>query len=794
MKPVEVSRGPISSERLYEQAWALMQDGEFGVAQDAFETLIARSPAAEVEADARSGLAGALHAQGLSTQAASQLYRALAVRERMGDATAVGRTYNNLGILNLELGNIGLATEQFEASRKRLSGINQDALLVQVLVNLSHAHGEHDDQMRSEFFALEGLALLKTAHLMEDGIAVQARSHAALELNLAESLRRQGRAAEARDHYETVLCLTGPEDLVGQLSRARHGLALLKAQAGHPEEAMALMRSASESAKRTQDVTSQVWELTGMAELHDQSGDRASALNLAQEALELAQGAGRRLEVLKVHDLLCVLLTALGRPQEALVHLGAARRLEREIKSSENEGRITLMNTLYDLERVTGEREAAHRARTQAELKIQDQVDELQRLALYDALTALPNRTLFQDRLQQAVEAGALPQVGVLDLDRFKHVNDALGREAGDALLRHVAVHLSAALQPGETLARSGGNEYLLLAYGDPEAVAVRFLTALSAEPMRHGGHEVVPRGSLGVASADAQPARTATAITLMQQAESALHHAKRTQSGWTRFDGTQRVTPLALDGALQLAYKERQFVLHHQPQIDARSGAVVGVETLIRWLHPERGLVPPGEFIPALEESNLILEVGAWVLREACHQIAPLGDLRVSVNLSVRQFQQGEALIDLVESILAETGLAAERLELELTESLVMRNAKYAGTILDRLRALGVRVSIDDFGTGHSSLAYLRHFALDALKIDRAFIRELEGDVRDRAIVDTIVHLAHGLGLEVVAEGIETENQAQIARDLGVDLMQGWLYARAMPLTDLKDLLKQPR
>lgn len=766
------------SPDLYEQAWAHLEGGSFAEAQAAFLEMLAQHPEARREADARIGLAGALHAQGCSDPALLELHRALRLREGLGDDRGVASTHNNLGVLNLELGNIGLAAEHFEVSRRLLSTGRDDGLRVQVLANLSRAQGDYGDQPRAEALAREGLSLLSEQ--------TSDRTRAALLLNLAESLRAQGQYRAATDHYGQALALATSQEALDQTCRAQHGLALLEAAHGRNEEALDLMRAALCAAEITQDASSQVLCLSGLARLERTCGRPDAALALARQALGRAQASARRLEELGVHDLMCDLLAGLGRPAEALEHAADARRLERDLKSRENAQRVMLLNTIHDVEQVRKEREAAQRAREVAEAKVREQVQELEQLALYDALTGLPNRTLFRDRLRQRLQrpdGGEGLLVGVLDLDRFKRVNDALGRPAGDALLQHTARRLQEALQGSQELARSGGNEFLLLLDGPAEEAATRLLTTLSAVPLIHGDQELVPRATLGLASF---PQDGHDADTLLRHAERAMHHTKQTETGWGTFDRTVRAAPIAMDRDLQRALREQQFVLHHQPQVETRSGRVLGVETLLRWQHPERGLVPPGDFIPALEESNLILDVGAWVLREACRQIAPLGELRVSVNLSVRQFQLGDQLIEVVKEALQASGLAPQRLELELTESLVMRNAAYAGGILERLRDLGVRVSIDDFGTGHSSLAYLRHFALDALKIDRAFIRELEGDLRDRAIVETIVHLAHGLELEVVAEGIETASQAQVAAEIGVDLLQGWHYARALPLPEL--------
>ncbi|WP_407571890.1 EAL domain-containing protein [Deinococcus altitudinis] len=732
------------------------------------------------EADARNGLAGSLHAQGQSGPALVELHRTLILRERLGDTRGLASIHNNLGVLHLELGHIGLATEHLELGRRHLIAAPQDDLLVQILVNLSRAQGDYGDQQRAEGFAREGLSLaIETT---------DPRTCCALLLNLAESLREQRRLAEARERYLDALALARRAGAEDQGCRAEHGLALMEADGGQLEAGVQRMRRALVTAQAIQDVSAQILCLSGLARLEQRAGRSELALAHAGQALAQARAAARQLEELGAHDLLCSLYSETGSPARALDHAGQARQLERTLKNSENEQRVLLLNTIHDVEQIHRERETAQRARDQAELKVREQMKELERLALYDELTGLPNRTLFRDRLDQLLqrqEAQGERLIGVLDLNRFKRVNDALGRAAGDALLKFTVQRLQLALLPGEVLARAGGNEFLLLLNGGAgdEEVAARLLRVLSAEPMLYEHQELVAYATLGLARS---PQDGQDAERLLRYAGQALHHAKRTEVSWSAYRGGVGTEPLEMDRALLRALKEEQFVLHHQPQIEAATGCVVGVETLLRWQHPERGLVPPGDFIPALEESNLILEVGGWVLLEACRQIAPLGELRVSVNVSVRQFQLGDQLIELVQEALRSSRLAPNRLELELTESLVMWNATYAGDILRRLREIGVRVSIDDFGTGHSSLAYIKHFVLDALKIDRAFIRELESDTRDRAIVETIAHLAHGLGMEVVAEGIETASQASVATQIGVDLLQGWHYARALPLEQL--------
>jgi diguanylate cyclase len=431
---------------------------------------------------------------------------------------------------------------------------------------------------------------------------------------------------------------------------------------------------------------------------------------------------------------------------------------------------------------------------------------QLQHFATHDALTCLPNRLLLIDRLHQAISQAQRLQrrfaVLVFDLDRFKSINDSLGHLAGDELLKQVAQRLSQQLRRADTLARLGGDEFVLLLNETADqqsaaAAAHRVLTSVAA-PTKLGGLDIQPSTSIGVAI---YPDDGTDVETLLQHADVAMYHAKRNGGGNFEFFAPRIDTfgrgRLELENGLRRALAERQFLLHYQPKVDVRTGRIDGAEALIRWRHPERGLIAPASFIPVAEETGLIVPIGEWVLREACRQAAAwqnagLRPMRVAVNLSAAQFRQ-QTLTEVVRSALADARLSASYLEIELTESAVMQDAEASIQILRHLSDIGLSISIDDFGTGYSSLNYLRRLPLDSLKIDRTFIREVTASRDDAEIVRAIVSLAHSLRLEVVAEGVENADQLAFLRGLGCDQYQGYLCSPPVPSEDFVAILRAP-
>jgi diguanylate cyclase (GGDEF)-like protein/PAS domain S-box-containing protein len=425
---------------------------------------------------------------------------------------------------------------------------------------------------------------------------------------------------------------------------------------------------------------------------------------------------------------------------------------------------------------------------------------ELAHRALHDGLTGLPNRTLFLDRLGHALRRSRRRDGGLailfLDLDRFKVVNDSLGHEAGDRLLVDVAMRLSSALRPADTLARFGGDELILLCEdisddSDARAIADRLLNTF-ADPFLVQDGEAFLHASIGIAmSRDGfEPPED-----LIRDADAAMYRAKERGHAYELFDEAMRQDArdrLALEAALRRGIDRGELRLHCQPLVCLAEGRIEGFESLVRWEHPERGLVPPASFIPLAEETGLIVPVGAWVLREACATLRRLIDrtgmtwLQASVNVSPRQLQQTD-FVSQVQCALDDHGLRPESLVVEITESAIMEAG--TATILRALKDLGVRLAMDDFGTGYSSLAHLRRFPLDVIKVDRSFVAGL-GDGQGSSIAGAIVSLAHALGLRTVAEGIEDDDQCRAVRALGCDLGQGFLFARPMPADELSQLL----
>jgi diguanylate cyclase (GGDEF)-like protein len=423
-------------------------------------------------------------------------------------------------------------------------------------------------------------------------------------------------------------------------------------------------------------------------------------------------------------------------------------------------------------------------------------------LALHDALTDLPNRVLLAERLNQALvharRHGDAPAVLCLDLDRFKEVNDAPGHPVGDLLLREVAARLRACTRETDTVARLGGDEFAVVQVGasqpaEAEALCGRLLEVLGA-PCRLDGQEVVVGASVGVALA---PVDGDDPATLLRHADIALYRAKGEGRGTFRFFEEDMNRELqarrALERDLRRALDESRFELHYQPQVELGSGRTVGVEALLRWRHPERGVVPPNEFIPSAEETGLIVPIGAWVLRTACAQALAWPGLRVAVNLSAAQFRQ-PGLAETVAQALRETGLDPGRLELEITEGVLLEDTVTAVTTLHALRSLGVRIAMDDFGTGYSSLSYLRRFPFDKIKIDKSFVADLDGSrsADAAAIVRAVVSLGSSLGMTTTAEGIEAEAQAELLRAEGCDEVQGYHFGRPMPPADLTRWLER--
>ncbi|MGE5649768.1 MAG: putative bifunctional diguanylate cyclase/phosphodiesterase [Bacillota bacterium] len=411
-------------------------------------------------------------------------------------------------------------------------------------------------------------------------------------------------------------------------------------------------------------------------------------------------------------------------------------------------------------------------------------------LAHVDPVTGLPNRHAFNERLLFALSrvdrAGGSVGLLLLDLDNFKIVNDTLGHQCGDRLLELVAQRLVDCLRSADVICRIGGDEFAVILESDAgtqgAVISAKILAAL-AEPFAVDVHDIYVTASIGIS---VYPQDGANLETLIRNADTAMYQAKnKGKNAFELFrpELDQRVQKrLSLEVNLRKALERGELELYYQPQFSLKDGSLVGLEALLRWNHPELGMVSPAEFIPVAEESGLIVPIGRWVLCTACRQVAAwreagLGDVHVSVNLSARQTKDSLLVEDILEA-LRETGMSPGQLELEITETVLMENVHANVELLQRLQTEGIRLSIDDFGTGYSSMAYLKRFPIDQVKIDRTFVRDIPGDGDDEAITTAIIAMAHSLGLSVVAEGVETEQQLDFLRKAGCDIMQGYYFA----------------
>lgn len=504
------------------------------------------------------------------------------------------------------------------------------------------------------------------------------------------------------------------------------------------------------------------------------------------------------------------------RRQRRLNHELRRRYIEKGRRHVELRGRFTALE-----EEVQRREEVEQQLRLQrAELEersieLQKSVERTHQLAMYDSVTGLANRVLFRESLRfalaRAERTGKALAVLFLDLDRFKRINDTLGHSAGDQLLREVAGRLQRCLRGADSIGRTdgiewnhcvsrqGGDEFTVMLpdLSGPESaglVANRIIDAL-CQPVSFDGHEVVCTVSVGIS---VFPQDGTDVDTLLKNADAAMYSAKeRGRNQYQVYENSLHETAvlrLALENAMRRGLDAGEFDVHYQPMLDAVTGTVVSLEALLRWSHPTRGMVSPGDFIPVAEETGLIVPLTRHVLALVCRQIAAWHndlrlDIKVAINLSGRTIELAD-IGDMVTSALAQHGVSAGMLEIELTETVLMEGRNEARALIDELKAIGVSLSIDDFGTGYSSLAYLKSFAIDYLKVDRSFVRDIPGDENSETIVRTIVGMAHSLGLHVVAEGVETDAQWHFLRKAGCEVVQGFLFGRAVPAAEITQRL----
>ncbi|WP_051308385.1 EAL domain-containing protein [Deinococcus ficus] len=701
------------------------------------------------EARALNGLGLVAREQGQYGEAMEHYLNSLHVAQAHGDDAGEARALGNIGQVQADLGDYQLALQTFREMRllaERAGHVPLQASCAVDIVFALHELGRYEEVLET---AAAFLPFIQTQGLT--------RHELVLQLNVMASLTATGRAARAALLGDHVRGLAEQAATREQLTHFHltQGHALL--ESGQLDGAEALLEQALVAARSDHSATQERLILGHLSELYARRNEWERAFRLSREARVLDS---RR----RVQDL----------DRKARV-LSVQLHTEMQAREAQAEQARTA-----ELSRMSEELTAAQRhLAAQAEQAHQD------------PLTGLPGRAQFQAELDRRLaEAGDAP-LGVLfiDLDHFKAVNDALGHTVGDRLLQQVARRLRAAVPGSGMVARTGGDEFFVtlrgLAAEEAERLSKAILTSLAA-PFDVDGHTLHVTASIGVAVAP-QDGRDVTA--LQKHTDIAMYRAK--QSGRNRVRtyeagmDSESAQRLILDRDLRAALTTGELLVHYQPVVEAVSGQPQGFEALVRWAHPQQGLVSPGKFIPVAEDTGLIVPIGTWVLGEACRQAAAWQGrgqaLTMSVNVSARQFEQPD-FVAIVRDALAESGLDPRLLILELTERVVLRNPEAAAVLLHDLRALGIRIALDDFGTGYSSLGLLKTLPIDVLKIDRSFV---QGDSAE-VMVGAIVSLAHAFGLKVIAEGVETSEQLAMVQALHCDGVQGYLFARPAPAHEL--------
>ncbi|MFC4638178.1 EAL domain-containing protein [Deinococcus hohokamensis] len=717
-----------------------------------------RAQAPTVQVRALSGLGITANVQGDYGGAMEFFLSSLRLAQEHGDEAGRGRVLSNIGVLRAELGEHELALEAHQeviAVAERLGNPTiHSSATVNVVVDY-HALGEHEQAMA---LAESYLPLVRERGFRQHEVVMQAH----VVLSLVELGRCDEAAALAREVLELAQDVQDHEYITALhigLGRALLGL-------GEPDGAQQHLTLALSNA-RERDL--KVLERNALKEL--------SAVHAAREEWRAAYEVSQ-----------------------------AYHRLERTLHAQDVDRKAKVIGAQMQLEVLRREAEVERVRNTelaQANSNLQAMQETLAYRATHDALTGLANRAHFQSELERALQGGSPFGVLFIDLDRFKQVNDTLGHDVGDELLKEVARRLSAVVRSGDLVARMGGDEFTIIlrelrGAPDAERVAYKILNALS-QTFDICGHALHVTASIGVAVA---PDDGTDATSLQKHADIAMYRAKHEgKNGVRTFQpamGDETTERVDLERDLRDALVREEFVLHYQGQFDVRTQALVGFEALVRWQHPAQGLLPPGRFIHVAEDSELILPLGAWVLREACRQAAAWGanarGFTVSVNVSAKQFDHAD-FAQVVRQALTDSGLDPHRLILELTESVVLRDPAAAAGQLARLRELGVRIALDDFGTGHSSLSLLRQMPIDFLKIDRSFVQDSHSAdaASSRVLIGIMVTLAHGLQMQVTAEGVETSEQHALLRELGCDALQGFLLSRPLPAGQARALLDPP-
>lgn len=753
--------------------------------QDATATEYARQAARSAqqhgdthdESNALNLLAQLQHQTGQTQDALHTADALVRVRRRNGDPDALIRALCNQALLMTSLGHLHDALTTLNDAQALLPTCAQPArsgLLVYSNLGMLHEQTGRTAEAYAQFIQAREAAVR----------AGDAYAEAAMGLN-AGDMARQHHHPDAETLLITALGAARDLNNPGLQASALHSLGLLHASHGDAERAEAALEAGDALAQQSGNHSVHLDILLARAQIRLNSSDPNRAEHDLHEALRLADRASRPRDTLQIHRLLAQLHER-SDPAQAVVHLKAAAELSEHLHDVTLAKQIRDVTVQAELSGVRREIQHERSLRLASEQAVTRALADVERERFYDALTSLPNRVLGQALLNRAAQQHpGQVSVALLNLLRFKSVNSAFGYAGGDELLREVTERLLGTLHPGDLLARTSNDEFMIVLVGpDPATREARAHDILAA--MHHNfSVQDLPvniQASVGLAH---HPTDGVTGDDLQRAAHLALDEARDAPRSVRCYapDSHDRQTALHFEAALALALERQEFELHYQPIVDAHTGQARTAEALLRWNSRDLGWQSPAEFIPALERTGLIVPVGAWVLEQACRDASRWADVRVAVNLSARQFQEGD-LIRTVDHALRVSGLPPERLELEITESLMIQSPQRVTETLLALRERGVHVMLDDFGTGYSNLSLLGTLPVTGLKIDRTFVTALQGgqNLHAQAMIRAIIQLSHALDLDLIAEGIEQPSERDVLRDLGVRHLQGFLFARPTP------------
>jgi diguanylate cyclase (GGDEF)-like protein len=740
-------------------------------------------------------LGGAQMVRSQYAEAAQTYTQARHAARDAGDGGSEARAVNGLGMIARAMGRYGEAMEHYLDSLRIAQAQGDELGQARTLCNVGVVHselGDHELGLQA-FQKMQALAR-RTGHVI---------LHSTSMINVAFVYHELGRHDEALDVARAHLPVIHAQGL-------RQHEVILQATVMGCLVAQGHARDAAQLAEATLPLAREVGDHEHLAHIHVaygqallDLGEYGAAAEQLEAALQGTREHGLRAQERTALQALSVLHARQRHWEQAYELAVASHTLDRALHAHDLDRRTKVLSAQMQVEMLQREAEV-ERLRSaelaQMNLELTAAQRRLSYRATHDALTGLANRAHFQAELERALDTAAAEPFGVLflDLDRFKHVNDTLGHDVGDALLCEVARRLRRVVRRGDLVARMGGDEFTVIlrelrSAPDAERIARKILNRL-AQTFEVGGHTLHVTASIGVAVA---PQDGHDVTTLQKHADIAMYRAKQGgKNGVRTFQptmGSETAERVDVERDLREALSRQELTLHYQPLYAAPAGTVTGFEALVRWNHPTQGLLPPGKFIGVAEDSGLIVPLGAWVLGEACRQAAAWqahGPVSISVNVSPLQFDQPDFL-GTVKEALQSSGLDPHQLILELTESVVIRHPESAVAQLQELRALGIRIALDDFGTGQSSLSLLRRLPIDILKIDRSFVQDDGGTLESaQVMVGVMVTLAHSFRMAVVAEGVETEGQLALVRALGCDGMQGYLLARPLSAEAARALL----